>query len=156
MICIWSSWCHCHPIISAFIKIQIDLSFLLLVYPGCPGKEAIKRTSLCLYCRTNVTNLITLPAEIIIIVRYANTSPTHWSLMFLNKLQTYSQVQDSMISHVWHNTRNLHFSSLKFTVHIQVGWLALWDLTVLLTQIRSYRTSKVTNYFEKYFNEDKF
>jgi len=23
MICIWSSWCHCHPIISCFIKIQI-------------------------------------------------------------------------------------------------------------------------------------
>jgi len=21
MICIWSSWCHCHPIISCFIKI---------------------------------------------------------------------------------------------------------------------------------------
>jgi len=27
MICIWFSWCHCHPIISCFIKIQkIDLS----------------------------------------------------------------------------------------------------------------------------------
>jgi len=22
MICIWSSWCHCHPIISCFVKIQ--------------------------------------------------------------------------------------------------------------------------------------
>jgi len=22
MICTWSSWCHCHPIISCFIKIQ--------------------------------------------------------------------------------------------------------------------------------------
>jgi len=21
MICIWSSWCHCHPIISCFINI---------------------------------------------------------------------------------------------------------------------------------------
>jgi len=27
MICIWSSWCHCHPIISCFIKIQNGLSF---------------------------------------------------------------------------------------------------------------------------------
>ena len=27
MICIWSSWCHCHPIISRFIKIQNSLSF---------------------------------------------------------------------------------------------------------------------------------
>jgi len=32
MICMWSSWCHCHPIISCFIKILI---------------EAIKRLSVC-------------------------------------------------------------------------------------------------------------
>jgi len=32
MICIWSSWCHCHPIISCFIKIQIGLTFLLPAY----------------------------------------------------------------------------------------------------------------------------
>ena len=28
-------------------------------------------------------------------------------------------------------------------------WLVGWDLTVLLTQIRSYRAFKVINYFEK-------
>jgi len=39
MICIWSSWCHCYPIISCFIKIQIGLTFLVLAYPGCPRKE---------------------------------------------------------------------------------------------------------------------
>ena len=27
MICIWSSWCYCHRIISSFIKIQIGLTF---------------------------------------------------------------------------------------------------------------------------------
>ena len=27
MICIWFSWCHCHPIISCFSKIQNGLSF---------------------------------------------------------------------------------------------------------------------------------
>jgi len=27
MICIWSSWCHCHPIISCFIRIQNGLPF---------------------------------------------------------------------------------------------------------------------------------
>jgi len=42
MICIWSSWCHCHPIVSCFIKIQNGLTFLVPAYPGCPGKEAIK------------------------------------------------------------------------------------------------------------------
>ena len=36
----WSSWCHCHPIISCFIKIQhwFDLSGA-----GLPGKEAVER-----------------------------------------------------------------------------------------------------------------
>ena len=29
MICIWSSWCRCHPIISCLIKIQIGLTFLV-------------------------------------------------------------------------------------------------------------------------------
>ena len=42
MICIWSSRCHCHPIISCFIKFQIGLTFLLPAYPGCTGKETIK------------------------------------------------------------------------------------------------------------------
>jgi len=42
MICIWSSWCHCHPIISCFIiKIQIGLTFLM---PGC----VVKWVSVCL------------------------------------------------------------------------------------------------------------
>ena len=27
MICIWSRWCHCHPIICCFINIQIGLPF---------------------------------------------------------------------------------------------------------------------------------
>jgi len=40
MICIWSSWCHCHPIISCLIKIQIGLTFVVPAYPSCPGKEA--------------------------------------------------------------------------------------------------------------------
>jgi len=30
------------PIISCLIKIQNSSSFLVLAYPGCPGKEAIK------------------------------------------------------------------------------------------------------------------
>ena len=38
--CKWSSWCHCHPIICGFIKIQTGLTFLVPAYPGCPGKEA--------------------------------------------------------------------------------------------------------------------
>ena len=33
--CIWSSWCHCHPIISCFIKMQICLAVLVSAYPSC-------------------------------------------------------------------------------------------------------------------------
>jgi len=29
MICIWSSWCHCQPVISCFIKIPIGLTVLV-------------------------------------------------------------------------------------------------------------------------------
>jgi len=42
MICIPSSGCHCHSIISCFIKMQTGLTFLVTVYSGCPRKEAIK------------------------------------------------------------------------------------------------------------------
>jgi len=34
-----------HLINSCVIKIQTDLTFLVLAYPGCPGKEAIKDQS---------------------------------------------------------------------------------------------------------------
>jgi len=54
MIYIRSSWCHCHPIISGFIKIQICLTFLVLAYPDCPGNEAVKWVSVCLSIYPNV------------------------------------------------------------------------------------------------------
>jgi len=46
----WSSWCHCHPIISCFIKIEIGLNFLVPAYPGCPVKEAVKRVLSACQC----------------------------------------------------------------------------------------------------------
>jgi len=58
MICIWSSWCHCRLVISCFIKIQNDLTFLVPAYPGCPGNESVKWLSICLsvclYCLQNL------------------------------------------------------------------------------------------------------
>jgi len=42
---IWPSWCHFHPIISCFIKIRNDFTFLMPAYPGCPGKDAMRRMS---------------------------------------------------------------------------------------------------------------
>jgi len=44
-----SSWCDCHHVISCFIKIQIGLTFLVPAYPDCPGKEAVKLVSVCLW-----------------------------------------------------------------------------------------------------------
>ena len=49
VICMWSSWCHCHAIIPCFIKIQNGLTFLMPAYAGCPGKEAVKRVSVTRY-----------------------------------------------------------------------------------------------------------
>ena len=57
MIRIWSSWCHCHPIISCFIKIQIGLTFLVPAYQGCPGKEAIKRVPIIITITLSFTYL---------------------------------------------------------------------------------------------------
>ena len=62
MVCIWSSWCHCHPIISCFVKIQIGLTFLVPACPSCPEKEIVKRVSVkvkkvgFLYSATDTAN----------------------------------------------------------------------------------------------------
>jgi len=42
---------------SCFIKIQIGLTFMVLAYPGCPGKEAVKRVSVCLQANDHMTNV---------------------------------------------------------------------------------------------------
>jgi len=45
--CIWPRWCHCHSLSLAFSKIQIAFTFLVLAYPGSPGKRADKRVCVC-------------------------------------------------------------------------------------------------------------
>jgi len=45
MICVWSSWCHCHPIISSSSKIQNGYTFLVPADPGCPGKKSLNGCS---------------------------------------------------------------------------------------------------------------
>jgi len=47
LICIRSTWCHCHPIISYCIK-------MVTTYPGCPGKKPLNG---CLDCLFNTTIL---------------------------------------------------------------------------------------------------
>jgi len=47
MICIQSSWCHCHPVISCFIKIQNGLTFLVMAYPGYSEKRGMLFIQAC-------------------------------------------------------------------------------------------------------------
>jgi len=43
MICIWCSWCHCHPSSLASLQSRWVVTFLVPAYTGCPGKEAVKQ-----------------------------------------------------------------------------------------------------------------
>jgi len=43
IICIWSSWCHCHPIISCSRKIKNGLPFLCRPQRRQSWKKAVKR-----------------------------------------------------------------------------------------------------------------
>ena len=45
MICIWSSWCHCHPITSCYSKIQNGLPFWCRLTQDVLEKKAVKRCS---------------------------------------------------------------------------------------------------------------
>jgi len=46
MICIWSSWYYCRPIISCFIKIQIDLSKYLYICIALYHDSSLKRSGM--------------------------------------------------------------------------------------------------------------
>jgi len=59
MIFIWFSWCHGHPIISCFIKIQTGLTFLVPAYPSCPGKDAAKQVPV--YLSTRIPSVVHWP-----------------------------------------------------------------------------------------------
>jgi len=48
------------PLPSCLIKIQIDVTFLVPVYLGCAGKEAIKLVFVCLFessCKMTVVDV---------------------------------------------------------------------------------------------------
>ena len=59
-ICVHSSWCHSHPSSLASFKILTGLTFLMPAYPGCPGKEAFKRVSVCWGILTGPQNMIAI------------------------------------------------------------------------------------------------
>jgi len=43
MVCIWSSWCHFHPVICCFIKTQIALTLLVPAYQVVLEKRPLNR-----------------------------------------------------------------------------------------------------------------
>ena len=45
--CIWRSWCHCHSLSLASVKIQIGFTFLVPAHLGSPGQRAVKRVCVC-------------------------------------------------------------------------------------------------------------
>jgi len=45
--CIWPSWCHCHSLCLASVKIQIGFTFLVPAHLGSPGQRAVKRVCVC-------------------------------------------------------------------------------------------------------------
>jgi len=82
IICVWSSWCHGHPVISCFIKIQIGLTFLVPACPGCPGKEAVNGVSICLHASSAAVmpslKVAVFPASSVYCSRCVHLSQVWW------------------------------------------------------------------------------
>jgi len=48
--CIWPSRCHCHSLSLALVESRlVGFTFLVLAYPGSPGKRAVKRVCVCVF-----------------------------------------------------------------------------------------------------------
>jgi len=69
IICMWASRCHCHPIVSCFVKIQIGLTFLVPGYPRYPAKEAVSvgivSCKLIVNCKSYIETLASVSLEIL-------------------------------------------------------------------------------------------
>ena len=63
-ICIWFGWCHCHPVISCFGKIQNGLSFWYRPTQVVLGKKAVKRLCVCVLDKTQLTSCKKLRAKL--------------------------------------------------------------------------------------------
>ena len=48
--CKWFAYGPANATAAASLKSQIGLTFVVPAYPGCPGKEAVKRVSACAVC----------------------------------------------------------------------------------------------------------
>ena len=80
-LCVWSHWCHCHPIVFCFIKIQNGLTLLVLAYPDCPEKEAIKSVCLSIHSLHIKYKHIMVHANNVSITNIKFHFHTHWLLV---------------------------------------------------------------------------
>jgi len=71
----------CHPSASCFIKIQTGLTFLVLAYPGCPGKEAIKWVSVLYHVAKNfsMSNNFTHQRHLLTACSWSRSELMSWS-----------------------------------------------------------------------------
>jgi len=132
MICIWSSWCHCHHVIFCFIKIQIGFTFLVLAYPGCPRKEAVKLASVTLYVNWYTSCFVVL-GLVYTIQRWCILSPNHQCLWWIRKChcQLYSYMAHS------HKASNVLVPIIPFPESFELPLSSKYHITVKL-MIRRY------------------
>ena len=101
MICILSSWCHCHPIISCFIKIQIGLTLLV---------PALRLTQVVMEKRLlNVACLLSL-------------SPSSLLLLPLLLLLNFFCLTDQLFSNYSTLGKISQHQSLDISVYLSVLW----------------------------------
>ena len=118
MICMSSSWCHCHTVISSFTKIHNDFTFLVLAYPACSRKQAIKRLS----DLVNAHEWGTATSRVVSCFTGEETSRIVWKREYVDLItqhhdqSTYSTWIAATISHI--NSVSAHYQSCVYTIII--------------------------------------
>ena len=167
---IWSSWYHCHPIISCFIIIQIGLTFLVLTYPGCPGKRQLNgsfstfiavqhliqsASSVCSTCPNLITKLTVLSQQFSEVCTLLPIFEIHMSL-FDHSLFLYLHCHLPDLTTMYQTTSHmsLHFC-LQFYIKVFPGHCrqmlselfphtCLWPLSSLSYWVCIHRVTQAT------------
>ena len=135
VICIWSSWCHRHPIIACFIKIKTGVTFLVLTYPGCPGKRPLNR------CLSAFWPVLSLPRHALTFMKGpACENYTDRALLGqISKKKTFGNSKaglyrpDDLLLLNWQcqSTNSKHTADVYSCVSITAYWAYLWPPYVI-------------------------
>jgi len=88
MICIWPSWCHCHPIISCFSKIQNGLPFWCRLTQVVLEKRPL---NVCMY----VCNIYDSTAIVIIFKKIFRPGTRSWNPHLMINEKNFSSIQSN-------------------------------------------------------------